>query len=84
MSNHQEALKQLKAFPMARYHSTDAALPARDVDPHPAQTLALHKLWASLRRYIAVDKEGVPSFVPIDNIQTPLQILQALEPHFVS
>ena len=69
---------------MARFHRPDAALPKADDDPHPAQTLALHKLWASLRRYLAMDDEGVPSIVSQGNISTPLQILHAVDPLFVS
>ena len=84
MSSHQEALRQLKAHPMARFHRPNAALPKADDDPHPAQTLALYKLWTSLRKYLAMDDKGVPFIVSQGNISTPLQILQAVDPLFVS
>jgi len=60
-----------------------AVLPLPADDPHPALTLALHKLWALLRPFINQNSNGEPVVVPRAGVPTPLQVLRTVAPALV-
>ena len=64
--------RELIAHPAYAHRIPDASLPPAALDPNPAATLALHRLWALLRPLIrlqpgeitVVPPQGRPNFTP--------------------
>jgi hypothetical protein len=83
MASFLESRVQLRQHAAARVSAPGAVLPLAADDPHPATTLALHRLWATLRLNVSLAEGGEPSVVPSSPNQTPLQILEVLAPLLV-
>jgi hypothetical protein len=84
MSSNTAPFNRLRGLHAAGVRVPGAALPLVANDPRPAVTLALHLLWAGLRNYISLSANGEPGLVPQGAGQTPLQMLEALQPLLVS
>jgi hypothetical protein len=83
MASYQDARQHLRNLPASRYGTAGAAIPPATTDPHPALTIALYRLWDALRPFILLQGDQ-PSWIPQQEGQTALGIIQHLEPFLVS
>lgn len=73
----------LRNLPAARVSTAGAVLPLAADDPHPAMTLALHQMWATIRPLVLLEEGNRPSLVPQGSVRSPLQFLETVSPFLV-
>lgn len=84
MASNVSVVDQLRAHPASKRMSPAGILPFPADDPHPALTLAMYALWASLCKSVTLSAQGRPGLVSHSPAQTPLQILSSLQSVLVS